>query len=108
MGKILVASHQNLKMNQKNHWSEHLTQNRHSIVQQEVESQPKFHHFFGGSTSWFKYEELVEHWLDLTVLEDTTRGQALKNRLFRDAEMYKGPLNRDSRRATESSTSGIR
>ena len=43
---------------------------------------------FDGSTSWFKYEELIEDWLDLTVLEDTQRGPALKNRLVGDAEMY--------------------
>ena len=24
---------------------------------------------FDGSTSWFKYEELIDDWLDLTVLE---------------------------------------
>ena len=30
---------------------------------------------FDGSTSWFKYEELVDDWLDLTVLEESKRGQ---------------------------------
>ena len=29
-----------------------------------------------GSTSWFKYEELIEDWLDLAVLEETRRGPA--------------------------------
>ena len=36
---------------------------------------------FDGLTSWFKYEELFEDWLDLTVLEVSQRGPALKNRL---------------------------
>ena len=37
---------------------------------------------FDGSTSW-----LIEDWLRLTVLEETERGPALKNRLVGDAEM---------------------
>ena len=45
---------------------------------------------FDGSTSWFKYEELIDDWLDLTVLEAGKRGPALKNRFVGDAEMYKG------------------
>ena len=44
---------------------------------------------FDGSTSWFKYEELIDDWLDLTVLEPEKRGPALKNRLVGDADMYK-------------------
>ena len=34
---------------------------------------------FDGSTSWFKYEELIDDWLDLTVLQAVKRGPALKN-----------------------------
>ena len=30
---------------------------------------------FDGSTSWFKYEELIEDWLDLAVLEETNEDQ---------------------------------
>ena len=29
---------------------------------------------FGGSTSWFKYEELIDDWLDLAVHEESKRG----------------------------------
>ena len=29
-------------------------------------------------TSWLKYEELIDDWLDLTVLEAGKRGPALK------------------------------
>ena len=54
---------------------------------------------FDGSTSWFKYEELIDDWLDLTVLEAGKRRPALKNRFVGDAEMYKGLLNRESLRA---------
>ena len=50
---------------------------------------------FDGSTSWFKYEELIDEWLDLTVLQAEIRGPALKNRLVGDAEMYKGLLDRE-------------
>ena len=53
-----------------------------------------------------KYEELIEDWLDLTVLEETKRGQALKNRLVGDAELYIRLL--DSEQPMEPSISGIR
>ena len=43
---------------------------------------------------------MIEDWLDLTVLEDTRRGPALKNGLVGDAEMHKGLLDRESLRAT--------
>ena len=47
------------------------------------------------STSFSKYEELIDDWLDLTVLEAGKRGQTLKNRLVGDEKMYKGLLNRE-------------
>ena len=48
---------------------------------------------YDGSTSWLKYEEPVERWLDLIVLEFSQRGPALKNRLFGIAEKYKPLLS---------------
>ena len=51
-----------------------------------------------GSTSWFKYEELIGDWLDLTVLEAGKRRPALKNRLIRDAAMCKGLLDPETLR----------
>ena len=56
---------------------------------------------FDGLTSWFKYEELIEDWLDLKVLEVSERGPALKNRLVGDAEMHRALLNRESLRAED-------
>ena len=56
---------------------------------------------FDGSTSWFKYEESIDDWLDLTVLEAEKRGPALKNRLVGDAETYKGLLDRESLRTAD-------
>ena len=47
------------------------------------------------STSWFKYDELIDDWLSLTVLAAGKRGPALKNRLGGDAEMDKGLLDRE-------------
>ena len=38
------------------------------------------------ATSCFKYEQLLDDWLDLTVLEAGKRGPALKNRLVGDAK----------------------
>ena len=40
---------------------------------------------FDGSTSWFKCEELIEDWLDLTVREAGKLGPALKDKLVGDA-----------------------
>ena len=54
---------------------------------------------FVGTTTWFKYEELIDDWLDLTVLETGKRGSALKNRLIGDAAMFKGLLDREPLRA---------
>ena len=54
-----------------------------------------------GSTSWFKYEELINDCLDLTVLEPEKRGPALKNRLVGDAGMHKGLLDREPLRAAD-------
>ena len=63
---------------------------------------------YDGLTSWFKYEELVEDWLDLTVLETSRRGPALKNRLFGIAQMYKPLLSRELlEQKMESNISGI-
>ena len=56
---------------------------------------------FNGTTSWFKYEEVIDDWLDLTVLEEGKRGPALKNRLVRHAEMHKELLHRESQRAED-------
>ena len=73
MRKILETSHQNVNEYQKNQWLEHIAQNRHSTGQQEVESQRRFPTLFNGSTSRFKYEELIEDCMGLTVLEETKR-----------------------------------
>ena len=54
-----------------------------------------------GPTSWSKYEELIEDWLDLAVLQVSKRGPALKHRLVGDAEKYKGLLYRESLRADD-------
>ena len=56
---------------------------------------------FDGSTSWFKYLEPIDEWLDLTVLEAVQRGPALKNRLVGDAAMHEGLLIRESLRAED-------
>ena len=56
---------------------------------------------FDGSTSWSKYEELIEDWLDLTVLDWLDLGPALKNRLVGDTEMQKGLLDREPLRAAD-------
>ena len=81
--------------NQPNHWLEHVAQSRQINFRQEVGSQPRFHLFLMDQRPGFKYEELIDEWLDLTVLEAEKRGPALKNPLVGDAEMYKGLLDRE-------------
>ena len=54
---------------------------------------------FDVLTSWFKYEELIDDWLDLTQLEPGKRGPALKNRLVGDAAMHKELLDREPLRS---------
>ena len=61
----------------------------------------KFSPLFDGSTSWFKYEELIDGWLDLTQLEAGKRRPALKNRLVGDATVYKGLADGESLRAED-------
>ena len=56
---------------------------------------------FDGSASWFRYEELIDDWLDLTLIEAEERGSAPKNRLVGDAALYKGLLNRESLTAAD-------
>ena len=92
-------SRQKTQSNKPNLWLVHIAQNQQINGQLQVELLQKLHHFSNGSTSGFKYEELIDDWLDLTVLEAEKRGRALKNRLVRDAEMHKELLNRESLRA---------
>ena len=54
-----------------------------------------------GQLRGFKYEELIDDWLDLTQLEAGKRGPALKNRLVGDAGMYKGLLDRETLRSED-------
>ena len=52
--------------------------------------------FFDVPISWFKYEELIGDWLDLTQREIGKLGPALKNRLVRDAAVNKGLVDGES------------
>ena len=54
---------------------------------------------YDGTTSWSKFEDLIEDWIDLTVLETSKRGPAMKNRLYAIAENYKPLLSREALRA---------
>ena len=56
---------------------------------------------FDGRTSWFQYEELIDDWVDLTTLDTSKHGPALKHRLTGEASVYKELLNRDILRTAE-------
>ena len=96
-----MTSHRKIEPNPPNLWLEHIAQNQQINGKLQVKSLRKFHHFLIRSTSWFKSEELIDDWLDLTVLEAGKRGPALKNRLVGDAEMYNGLLDGESLRAAD-------
>ena len=50
---------------------------------------------FNGRTSWFAYEELIEEFLDVTILDGEKIGPALRSRLIGDAAVYKPLFDRD-------------
>ena len=62
---------------------------------------PKIPPSCDGTTSWFKYEELIEDWPDVRVLDTRKQGPALKNKLHGNAEKYRGLLNRDAVKAED-------
>ena len=49
---------------------------------------------YDGRTDWFRYEEAVEEWLDLTELNKDKQGPALRARLDGAATMYREVLDR--------------
>ena len=50
---------------------------------------------FDGRTLWFACEEASDGWCDITELDPTKRGPALKSRLEGEAAIYKPMLDRD-------------
>ena len=50
---------------------------------------------FNGTDDWFRYEESVEEWLDLTELGVDKRGPTLKTRLEGPTTLYGDVLDRD-------------
>ena len=50
---------------------------------------------FDGKTSWFKYEEDIDDWCDITELDPEKRGPALRNRLIEDAAPQRALLDRE-------------
>ena len=72
-----------------NHWVAHTVQEAEDHWTASIGITIKVPPLFRSSTSWFKYEELMDDWLDLTQLESGKRGPALKHRLAGDASTYK-------------------
>ena len=50
---------------------------------------------YNGRSSWFAHEELIDEWVDLTVINPEKQGPNLRNRLIEDAQMYKAMLDRN-------------
>ena len=88
MRKLLTTSLQQISIKRPTLWLDHFARIQQMNGQLQVESLEKNPPLFDGSTSWFKYEELIEDWLDLTVIQERKRGPALKNRLVGIAEKY--------------------
>ena len=60
------------RKNRPNLWFEHIAQSRRVYKQQAGGITTKIPRLFDGSTSWFENDELIDDWLDLTVLEAET------------------------------------
>ena len=50
---------------------------------------------YDGKSSWFKYEEDISDWCDVTELEGPKRGPAMRNRLIDDALPFRVLLDKD-------------
>ena len=50
---------------------------------------------FDGRASWFQHEEAIDEWCDVTKLEESKRGPALRNQLEGQASLYKHLLDRE-------------
>ena len=59
-----------------------------------LQSTPKIPPSFDGRSSWFSYEEAIDDWVDITILDQEKQGPSLKNRLVGDAAVYKPLLGR--------------
>ena len=62
---------------------------------------PKIPPSYDRTTFWLEYEELIEDWLDVTVLDTSKQGPALENRPHGNAEKYRGLLNQDALKAED-------
>ena len=56
---------------------------------------PKIPPAFNGSISFFKCEEALDEWCDITTLDPEKRGPMLKSRLCGGAEKYKPTFDRE-------------
>ena len=82
-----MTSQQKTETNWPNLWLEQIARNQQMNGQLQVES--------------LRYEELIDDWLEFTVLEAGQRGPALTSRLVGCTDKYKRPLNRESLRAED-------
>ena len=56
---------------------------------------------YNGKSSWFTFEDAVFDWLDITELDDSKQGPALKNGLMDEAAIYKPLLDREKLKEKE-------
>ena len=92
-----MTSHQKTEINRTNLRLEHVAQSRLVTGQQEVVSLRRFQTLFDGSTFWFKYEELIDDWLDPAVLESRKARTSTEEQTCRRCRnMHKGLLDRES------------
>ena len=69
MKKILTTSQWKTKTDRPNLLLEHIAQSRPINGQQEVGSRRRFHYFWTDQGPGLSVKELIDDWLDLTVLE---------------------------------------
>ena len=62
---------------------------------------------FDGRGSWFAFEQLVQHWEDSCILDETKRGPALRNRLCGEAAIYQDNTFLNRERLKEGDGKGV-
>ena len=104
MRKFLTTSPREILFQRPNTWLELIAQNiQKNWSDWSVTNgiAPKIPPSYDATTSWFKYDELIEDWPDVAVLDTSKQGPALKNKLRGNTDKYRGLLNRDALKAED-------
>ena len=65
----------------------------HSENRMGIKMTPEVPPQFDGQSSWFEYEDLIDDWSGITILDADKHGPSLKNALIGSASFYKSILD---------------